>query len=149
MTMRNWVSMLLVCLALMGCVSAQQRPLTKATKATCDGSSQCTVAVSVTCPDDPQINCSISVTPDLVWLKYSANNNKITWLLPQGSSFMFPDDGIVLDDSTAFRCGSDGPRKFVCMSNRSDFGIYKYDVSVKASSGTRKADPLDPFIVNN
>src|SRR6266496_1890826 len=84
---------LAVCLALAGCSGAPPPPrmLTKAVKIDCDGNRPCVINVLVTCPGDPQQNCATAVDYDLVLLRNKQGNDKITWLLPQGSDFTFAD----------------------------------------------------------
>jgi hypothetical protein len=144
MLTRAWLFAVVVCAITVGCASVQPRAFFKPLKIDCDGSRICVVDVSVTCPSDPQLNCSVSVGYDLVLLRNKQGNDKITWLLPQGSDFTFPDNGIEVDKDN-FTCKPDGKVKFVCSANPG-FGVYKYVVNVK---GIRKADSLDPWIVNN
>jgi len=82
-------------------------------------------------------------------LRNKQGNDKITWLLPQGSDFTFADKtGVAVEDPNAFDCQADGKLKFACTTKRPDFGVYKYAVNLESKT-SRKADPLDPWIVNN
>ena len=142
-----------LCAVLVGCQSTPMGAFAKGTKLDCDGTKACTVAVSAICSADPQQNCEITVNPELVILRSSGGNSKITWELPQGSDFSFPpiadsSPGIEIDNA-AFDCKEDGKLKFACTSKRKDFGVFKYTINLKDSKGSRKATPLDPWVVNN
>lgn len=149
METRSLLSAAILCAALAGCQSPLIKPFGKGTKLDCDGTKSCTVAVSVTCPGDPQIHCDIAADPELIILRSSKGFDKITWELPKGD-FTFPpstDSSPGIDiDSTAFDCKEDGTLKYVCQSKRREFGVFKYTINLK---GPRKVDPLDPWVVNN
>lgn len=156
MATKQWVGIVLGCLALAGCAS----PLTAPTggqgprmlsgqraKLDCDGSSarQCKIDVEVSVwTGTPSVGLG-----DLVLVRGRGSSKKIHWELPQGANVEFdPTIGIVFEpaDPEFVDCKPAGPRKYACTNNHTKFGVYKYTINVIVGGGTPRS--VDPWVVN-
>ena len=128
------------CFVLLGCASAPG--IRQQSKITCDGSAKCEVKVMVDCSS---AGCQVSVDHDLV-VVIDKKQLDIAWLLPNGSEYTFPENGVAFVDSKDFECKADGKLKFVCKDKHSKFGAWKYTINV---TGPRTVPPLDPWVIND
>ena len=78
---------------------------------------------------------------------------KITWQLPKGSNFRFPQDGIVFDKAgEEIVCKSEGGQTFACLNRHTKPGRYKYTIKlvpVEPRPDFKAPEPLDPWVIND
>jgi hypothetical protein len=143
------VCMALLVLALAGCSLLHPRVERAAKKLECDGSRDCTVAVTATCSHF--YGCDLATEYDLVLV--SSPRDKpvdIRWQLAGETGAEFTSDGISFEHSM-FDCRQEDPRTFACTDRNTEFGVFKYAVhlTVKGSAfGPRGVQSLDPWVVN-
>lgn len=107
------------------------------------------------CADD---NCKVTVKVNSTWVSAEAyvdfelteaRGHHISFELDDAATprFEFPDNGIVF--KSGFDCQKTG-KKFKC-TNKSptQYGVYKYTVTVFDTRYSNNLDPLDPWVVNN
>jgi hypothetical protein len=149
MPMRTWCSALLACLLMSGCAFLHPRVQKVAKKLDCDGSRDCTIAVTVEC--GRYFECDLAVDYDLIVVTGPRNRPvDIRWKLAGEKLAEFASNGIAIDN-VAFECKPEGKDAFVCRDKHPDVGVFKYavNVSVKDSPfGPRGVQSLDPWIVN-
>jgi len=134
-------------LAIFGCAQMNPRSgLMRPEKAECKNGNNCDVIVTVNCKGSAP--CWLTVNPELILLRKTISNDKITWKLDASSDFKFDSPGISFDDPSAFRCEGNGPRQRHCFSLKPGTEAYKYDIRVLSDSGQR-VDPYDPWVVVN
>jgi len=134
-----------------GCAQAPMNPragLMRPEKGECIDGRNCEVTVTVVCPAEASASCWLTAKPELMLLRQTDRNKKITWtLVAPTSDFKFHSPGIVIDPM-AFRCEGSGPRERHCFSLRNGTEAYKYDINVVNDAG-RRVDPYDPWVVVN
>jgi hypothetical protein len=104
-------------------------------------------------PAKPQVtvvNGKIAVDQETIEFKADQTDVQITWKLPAGTNFRFPQDGIVFERSAIeeiVKCQTtkDGT-EFSCLNRHTKPGKYKY--TIKVQEGQKPLDPLDPFVFN-
>jgi hypothetical protein len=72
----------------------------------------------------------------------------LIWRLPAHQGYIFPDDAIVFNDASrgGFDCHVTGDREQVQCVDKAAPGRHKY--TIKAQSGDKTLEPLDPFVYN-
>jgi len=150
MLKRISAAVIIGCFLLGGCASLHPRVQHSGKKLDCDGSSACTVTVTVECLH--YLGCDISVDYDLVLITGKNTKIDIRWQLAGEKGAAFAANGIALD-SSVFQCAPEGEGKdrFVCRNAHPDFGIFKYSVNVTVKDslfGPRGVQSLDPWVVN-
>ena len=105
-------------------------------------------------PAYPQVSVvggrHVVVSPEpLVFLR-GGGEVVITWQLPRGSTYRFPENGIVVEgkQDEIVRCGvrSEG-LEFSCLNRHTRAGKYKY--TIRVLDGSRPLEPLDPTSYND
>jgi hypothetical protein len=151
--LRTWTLVVSAGLVTLGCAPGQFGDRFHAGKPgqhKCQSSNACDVGVGVYCPPDTTKHCLITVDLSVVEIEpRNANNNKVTWKIDEETKadWKFANDAITINST--FTCT---PGNFVsnCIA-KSDTppDLYKYTIKVEPRSGTRMADPLDPWVVTN
>ena len=104
-------------------------------------------------PGNPKVSVIsgrlLVVNQEPIVVPKGAKNFRITWELPRGSNYNFPDDGIVVENGgKEFDCGRlTDKRFFYCTFHNSKPGRYKY--TIKANDGVKALPPLDPIIMSD
>lgn len=101
-------------------------------------------------PHHPNVNVTngyIVVDQEPIVIAKNERDIAITWQLPMGSPYVFPDDGIVISSGgDEFNCHrEDNKQRFTCKDRHSKPGRYKYTIKV---DGPDRIEPLDPSIMN-
>lgn len=135
-------------IVLAGCAVMQPHVERVAKKLDCDGSRQCTVHVTVSCPR--YFACELATDYDLVFVPGKGKAVDIRWTLDGEAGAAFAANGIVFG-SSVFECKPEGRAAFACRDTHPDFGIYKYAINVTVNDsvfGPRGVQSLDPWVVN-
>ncbi len=113
-------------------------------------------------PETPQVgveNNAITVKPDPIQFAKEKKDVKISWQLPSGSAFTFPQNGIRFNDGIEegntksareefVKCTVEGKGEaYSCINLHTVPGKYKYWITLQG--GDKTPPPLDPIVVND
>ena len=144
----RWLAAI-ACLLVAGCTALHPRVDRATKRLDCDGSSACTVVVTVDCLR--YVACDAWVDHAVVLALARDRPMDVRWRLEGDPGAEFAPNGIVAD-SAVFDCTADGRSAFACRDRHPDFGVFKYtiNITVKNSAfGPRGVPSLDAWIVNN
>ena len=104
-------------------------------------------------PANPRVSIvdgkRIAVDQETITFAKGVQNFRINWQLSADSKYVFPKDGIVVNEAREeivdCRPAEDG-RSFSCFNRHTRPGKYKYNIKVQ---GTPVVPVLDPVIVND
>ena len=108
----------------------------------------CNVDVSVFCANNQALPCIVVVSDSVITLRPGPGTKKIVWTnLTAG--YEFTDITI---DTGAFDCPDHQGQTWQCLFKKDPPSVpaqYKYTIRMRATSGFRTVDPLDPWVVTN
>jgi len=149
MSNRNACGAALVLVLLAGCSALDPRVDHAAKRLDCDGSSPCTIVVTVDCLR--YFACNAWADHQLVLVRTRNRPAEIRWRLEGEPGAEFATAGIVIDNSV-FECAVEGRATIAFRDRHPEFGVFKYaiNVTVKNSAfGPRGVPALDGWIVND